>query len=106
MRVILGFVAVLMAVVASQPALAVCVIRGGATNCTGDGNYHKYPNATQKYETDTPAENPETDGQTAVLQPDGSTRNAWVLTPESTGGATVLNGASAGVLACGSTNGC
>jgi hypothetical protein len=106
MRVILGFAAILTLVALAQPALAVCVNRGGVTNCTRDGKYPKYPNATQKLEPELPAENPETKGKTIVLRPGGSSSDAWVMVPQSGSGAVVLSSVSPGTLACGSSAGC
>jgi len=100
-RGIVGFVAVLVLVASVQPALAVCVNRGGALTCERDPNAPKYPNATQRFLKNPPAATPATNGQTIVLQPAGSDdNNAWVLTPQpSTAG-------DAAVLACGSSAGC
>jgi hypothetical protein len=110
MRIICGFMAVSMLAALSQPVLAACINRGGAVTCQRDPDAPKYPNSMQGPEKKTPAENPNTSGETTVLQPNASSDNAWVLTPQSTGGATVLStgGTSAGtmVAACGSSTSC
>jgi hypothetical protein len=95
-----------MLLLLTQPAFAVCIIRGGVRSCVRDSKYPKYPNATQKLEESRMPENPEATGETAVLQPSAASGNAWVLTPQDTSGATVLNGTNATVLACGSSGSC
>jgi len=55
------------------------------------------------------AEEPATNGETTVLQPASSTGNAWVLTPQTTGGGLVLQStgsAGATVVTCGSSGTC
>jgi len=52
---------------------------------------------------------PATNGETTVLQPASSTGNAWVLTPQTTGGGLVLQStgsAGATVVTCGSSGTC
>ena len=105
MRVGSCFAATLMLLVLAQPAWAVCVIRGGVTNCVRDGKYPKYPNATMRYDQDTPAA-PAPDAKTIVLHPTGPDDNAWVLTPQSGVGATVLGGPTAAAFSCGSAGNC
>jgi hypothetical protein len=58
----------------SQPAWAVCINRGGAVSCVDDSRYE-------------PVE-----GDTTVMQPDAaSADNAWVMTSDTTDGATVMS---------------
>ncbi|MDQ7247890.1 hypothetical protein [Dongia sedimenti] len=97
MRVVSGLAVLVTLAVLTQPALAVCIIRGGATTCTRDAPYPKYPNATQKLDPDPPAADP--NAQTAVLVPTASSANAWVVSPQSAN-------ANAVVLVCGSNANC
>ena len=107
MRVICGLVAVSMLVVLAQPALAVCVNRGGAKTCTRDANTPKYANSMAAFAQGPLTENPSTNGPTTVLQPSGSTSAAWVLKPQSTAdGATVLGDTTTAFFDCGSTVNC
>ena len=100
MRVIFGFLAVLMPVFLAQPALAQCINRGGAVTCAPDTSRPKYPNATQR-----PKDEPETNGQTIILGPSASNdRNAWIVTPLEADGARVLGGTNA--AGCGPGMGC
>lgn len=95
MRVGYGVVTALILAVSAQPALAICIIRGGVTNCVRDTKYPKYPNATMRYEADAPAADPAPNAKTIVLQPSALSENAWVLAPENDNGATVLGGTTA-----------
>jgi hypothetical protein len=106
MRVISAFMAISMLLVPAQTAFAVCIIRGGVSTCFRDSRYPKYPNATQKRGERTAPENTEAIGETAVLEPSASDDNAWVLTPQTTDGATALNSANATLFACGSSGSC
>ena len=105
MRVVAGLVAVSVLVALAQPALALCVIRGGVTSCVRDAKIF-YPHVTHELEKTTPAETPNTDLKTIVLTPDASAENAWVLTPPTADGATVLGGTGIMAAACGSSAGC
>lgn len=97
MRVNLVLSCVLMLVAQSQPALAVCVNRGGSVDC--DRPAQAYPNATQGADKYLPPDNP--DLETEVLQPVASSGAAWVLLPEN--GRTTE---AATVLGCGADAGC
>ena len=74
MRVISGFLAAAAVAALAQPALAVCVNRGGANTCYDDP---KYWTATIR------PEQQGADGsvKTIVLQPSAVSGNAWVMTP-------------------------
>jgi hypothetical protein len=97
MRVKLVFSCVLMLAALSQPALAVCVNRGGSVQC--DRPPQSYPNATQRPDKHLPVDNP--DLETTVLQPSVSSEAAaWVLMPESG------TSDAATVLGCGSSENC
>jgi hypothetical protein len=87
MRVISGFAGISMLLVAAQPALAVCINRGGATECTKD-NQSKYAHFIR--DESTAAQGPETNSQTIVPQSNASGAAAWVLTPQVPNAATVL----------------
>jgi hypothetical protein len=104
MRVVSGLMAVSVLLVLAQPALAVCVIRGGVTSCIRDTKY-KYPHVTHELEKTTPAATPNTDLKTIVLHPDTG-ENAWVLAPPTADGATVMGGNGIMAAACASSTGC
>jgi hypothetical protein len=98
MRVISGFVAATMLVALSQPAWAVCINRGGAVTCHDDPKYWQASVGPEK------AENSDADAgasvKTIVLESRDLSGNAWVMTPQSGGGAITPAGADAGVPAC------
>ena len=79
----------------SQPAWAVCIDRGGARTCVADPRKHQ---GIWADDSATAAAN----GATGVLQPVSPTGNAWVLTPQTTDGGTVLRSSADGgtALAC------
>ena len=106
MRVGFAVVTALMLALLAQPALAVCVIRGGVSNCTRDGKYPKYPNATMRFEEDAPAAAPASDAKTIVLRPSALGDNAWMPAPQTPNGATVLGGPTAAAFDCGSMASC
>lgn len=99
MRIVLGLLSVLMAAVLAQPALAVCVIRGGATQCEGEGKL-KPAHYTKLTEADPATASPSTNGQTIVLQPSVSGTAAWVLTPQNAAGAAVESTITTQPAAC------
>ncbi len=101
MRIICSLVAASMLMALSSPAWAVCVIRGGATTCTRDPNTPKYANSAIGARMATPAKTPNPNAKTIVLQPSGTSSDAWVLAPESTAGAAVLGGKSPAAFICG-----
>jgi len=105
MRVIFSLAAVLMLAALSQPAWAVCVFRAEVKTCNQDPNTPKYANSMVGARVDPPVENPNPNGKTIVLQPAGSSTDAWVLAPQSTAGAVVL-GANPAAAACGSGTAC
>jgi hypothetical protein len=105
MRVVSGLVAVSVLVLLAQPALALCVIRGGVTSCVRDAKIY-YPHVIRDPVKTAPAEHPNTDLKTIVLQPDASGENAWVLAPQTANGATVLGDAGFVAAACGASTGC
>jgi hypothetical protein len=101
----------------SQPALAECVGKypnivcfsdsgdvwtpqgyysGFSSSPSGGSKIARYPNAAATRPDSEPAENSDTSGEMAVLQPSTQSGNAWVLTPQSSGGATVLGRQGAG----------
>jgi hypothetical protein len=85
-----------------QPALAVCVIRGGATHCIPNS---KFPDYFPKSDEDQPVEDPSKPRATSVMQASTSSHNAWLLLPENTGGATVVRPGVA-VAACAAGTSC
>jgi len=111
MRAICGFVAAAL-IGGSQPALAQCFGEYPATVCvsssgdvwTSGGGYYRYtnrppriakfPNASGARPNSAPPASAGGMGETVVLQPSAQSGNAWLATPSSSGGATVLNGAS------------
>jgi hypothetical protein len=105
MRVISGLVAVSVLVALAQPAWALCVIRGGVTSCVRDAKIY-YPHVIRDPVKTAPAVNPNTELKTIVLHPDASGENAWVLTPQTANGATILGGAGFMASACEATTGC
>lgn len=80
MRVISGFVAVAMLAALTQPALAVCVNRGGANTCYDDPKYWTAAVSPEQ-------ENPDGSVKTIVLHPSALSGNAWVMTPQGSGAA-------------------
>ena len=98
MQVIFGLAATaLLAVFAkpacSEPSQTVCIIRGGTASCY---QYSGYWEAATGPETETPG----TSGaslKTIVLQPSAPSGSAWVMQPQSPGGATDTPACSMGV---------
>jgi hypothetical protein len=107
-RTILGFVAVAL-IGLSQPAFALCLGKWPNVICISDSGrlwspkadlrgfsykpgspkIARYPNAAAAPAQDATSASSGGTAVTEVLQPSAQTGNAWVLTPQSSGGATV-----------------
>ena len=73
---------------------------------SGGSKLSKYPNGSAAGPGGQQAANPNTSSKTIVLQPSAQTGNAQVLTPQSSGGATVLRGTGSGAAVCLSGGSC
>jgi hypothetical protein len=104
MRVISGLMAMLIGASVSQPAWAVCVIRGGAKTCSQDADTPKDANSMAGARIGTPS-SPSVNKKIIVLQP-GSSSDAWILAPQTNTGAVVLGAADATSATCGSEAAC
>jgi hypothetical protein len=120
MRTVSGFAVAASLIGFAPPALAECFGKYPATMCVSDygdvwvssggdtnggGYYRNYsyrprgfiarsPSAGTGGAGSTPSANWGATGVTTLMKPSAQTGNAWVVTPSSSGGATVLNGAS------------
>ena len=96
MRLIFGLVAAGTLAALSQPALAVCVNRGGSSTCYDDP---KYWTASTIPLSETPGAAPDASLKAIVLQPSVLSGNAWVV-KQPKDGATASGGGNAAAPAC------
>src|ERR1051325_5979485 len=78
MRIILGFLAIALLLLAAEPASAVCVNRGGTITCDLD-KAAKYAHFVK--DEDAPDLRLEAESQSGQAQPSAPNVPAWVLTP-------------------------
>ena len=113
MRTALSLMTVALLIGLSHPAFAECYGEGLGTVCidengeswtavddyfgdkSGGSKIAKYPNASAGSWNSSPAPPPDPNAKTIVLTPGNQSGNAWVVTPQSNGGAAVCgSGAS------------
>ena len=97
MRLIFGLVTAGFLAALSQPALAVCINRGGISTCVDEPKYWK---PTPLLATGSPDAAPDPSLKAIVLQPSASSGNAWVDVPKAGDGAAASGGGTAAAPAC------